>query len=195
MSVCNLGRPPQDAGLQNLLVNDTLRVNNLLKATKVDVERLCATVNNPSVTLVGSHTLSVAPGESFNTFLHPSGHSKSTTTSLASLFTTFWTDEELVVDDLRAVATTADNGYSLAVSIVASDSLATLGTGPFPNGTELGTVTLANITATPVSGISELSPDAPAIIPAGSYVSILASNNTSVSTLNLSWSLRFTRVL
>lgn len=196
MSVCNLGRPPQDAGLQNLIVNDTLRVNKLLKATKAEVERLCAGVNQtPSVTLTGSAIYLNNPGTGVP-FLFPSGPTYISNNSFvnyeANLYTTMWTDEALLVEDFRA----AINGigtqgeppvFTPNIRLVVASTLAELNVG-IPNGTELITLTFPNVTLTTQSLVSQT---VPVTIPAGSYVGIRLDSGQSYSQVNLTWTLRY----
>ena len=192
MSLCNLGRPPQDAGLQNLVVNDTLRVNHLMKANKAEVERLCSVVNvTPSVTLVGSFSIVTEPGAGFSTHVFPSGPTNGGFSDPANVVTTFWTDKELIINDFRAVASgvSTDNLLTLNVRLVSAPTLSELN-APTPNGTERITITLPGI-LTPVSGIASV---VPVSIPAGSYVSIRLDTVQSVLSVKASWSVRFERV-
>lgn len=191
--LCNLGRPPQDAGLQNLVVNDTLRVNKLLKSAKAEVNRLCADVSNPSVTLTGSAVYDSRPGAGFVFFCLPSGNSPSIGSAengVPSVFTTFWTDNELIIDDFRAAVTGAgsdvETPYTLNVRVVAAPTLSELNNF-IPNDTQRVTITLPNVSLNPQTIVSA---SVPVTIPAGSYVGMRFDSAQSVTDMNLTWSLR-----
>lgn len=198
MSLCNLGRPPQDAGLQNLVVNDTLHVNKLLKAAKAEIYRLCSDVANPSVTLTGSYLItSIQEEQSFSSLVFPSGPTSQSSGIgfSASPFTAFWTDRELLIDDFRVIATGTPQGSDdplpvpLNVSIVAAPTFTALNLPP-TNGTEIVTLAFTNV-VTPSSGVSTT---VPARIPAGSYVSIRLDATPNPASLTVAWSLRFSKL-
>lgn len=193
MSLCDLGRPKQDAGLQNLVVNDTLRVNRLLKATKAEIERLCADVNSLSSVLVGSFETSIGdPTNEYETYTLPSGPMVVTETPSfeRSPFTSFWTDEELTIEDFRAVAVLPDGQFSQDISLSVNLSA----------GTTLGTISpiitlvLPNLsTSPPISGVSPL---VPVSIPANSFVSIRLNITSTIAEINgfqVSWQIKYTR--
>lgn len=197
MSLCNLGRPPQDAGLQNLIVNDTLRVNNLLKSVKGEVARLCTeNVYVPSsVILTGSSRYIYGPGIN-GIYLFPSGRDTFQTGSgsnySATLYNTMWTDEALIVEDFRATATGIGNleppaDFTLNVRLIVAPSITDLNT-PWPNGTELLTLTIPDVNTVPQSSINQ---SVPVTIPAESYVGIRLDSVQSYLDFDLTWTLKF----
>jgi hypothetical protein len=203
MSHCNLGRPPQDTGLQNLIVNDTLRVNKLLKASKAEVDRLCADIattaaQTPPTIFEGSLTLSdLPPTEGFDTFNFPVGSTiiDSNTPNNPSIFTTIWTDEELVIDDFRAVAYGPPNQTTPIIFDLSVVAAPTIGGLSVPIGTNILTLPfsgLNSVSNTPVSLISSVVPLTTITIPAGSYVSVRFTMPLTETSLfmNVSWSIR-----
>lgn len=200
MSLCNLGRPPQDAGLQNLVVNDTLRVNKLLKASKAEVGRLCADIaatasqSQPTI-FEGSFTLNdLPPTEGFNTFNFPVGSTiiDTNTPNNPSVFTTIWTDEELVIDDFRAVADGPSNQttpVTFSLSVVAAPTIAGLSV---PIGTEILTLPFSGLNSVSNTPVSLIASGVPQSIPAGSYVSVRFTMplTASSSFTSVSWSIR-----
>lgn len=190
MSLCNLGRPPQDAGLQNLIVNDTLRVNKLLKSTKAEVDRLCAdiaiaTSQSPTV-FEGSFTgTGLSDFENYQTWAFPVGSSfVSSYRYTDTPFTFIWTDEALVIDDFRAVAT-AESGGDIPTPI--NFTLGIVAVPVIGAGAEIITIPFTGVTSTPVSQISSA---VPVTIPAGSYVSIGINMSNFLSSFKVSWSIR-----
>jgi hypothetical protein len=201
MSLCNLGRPPQDAGLQNLVVNDTLRVNKLLKASKAEVDRLCAdiatTVAQTAPTVFeGSFTgTSLNEFENYLTFAFPVGSNfRADSTYAPTLLTIIWTDESLVIDDFRAFATGEGPGplptpINFTISVVAAPTITALqlGAASPPNGTEIITIPFTGLSST---SVSEISTAVPATVPAGSYVSIRLNGTGVITNVSVSWSIR-----
>lgn len=113
----------------------------------------------------------------------------------ASAFTAFWTDQPLSIDDFRAVATgtlpaeTPPQPFDLNVHIVAAPDIASLNA---VSGTEIATIVLSvTPLSSPVSGIATT---VPVTIPAGSYVSIRINTTTSVFSLDVAWSLRYSEL-
>ncbi len=201
MSLCNLGRPPQDAGLQNLVVNDTLRVNKLLKASKAEVDRLCADIATTAAQTAptvfeGSFTGTGLSGlENYLTFAFPVGpHFRADSTYAPTLLTVIWTDDSLVIDDFRAFATGAGPGdlptpIDFTISVVAAPTITALQLNAIspPNGTEIITIPFTGVTST---SVSEITTAVPATIPAGSYVSIRLNGTTVITDVSVSWSIR-----
>jgi hypothetical protein len=212
MSKCDLGRPIRDYALDNLSVNNVLRVNNLLKSTKVELKTLCNDVDNlfnPSTTqtLIGSFSCSPGAiiGLNYNWF-YPSGRNQftiseiSSTTSPISFEKLIYTSQELIIEDFRMAAS---GEYKTATSDETPFDL-TLSVSTFPgtstqsnfssNGTPVESLSLKNVTALP-SATFALSPSGK--IPANSYFGIRMTTNISPSQsyisvykFKLSWSLR-----
>jgi hypothetical protein len=195
MSVCDLGRPPRDAAVQNLTVNDTVRVNKLLKATKAEIDRLCAVSDNSATTFVGSFIFSGTTVEP-NTILDPDyalnvlptgvTDNGSVNTSPAALNLTLYTDVDLVVRKLQAAVTTG----SSVPSTNNVDVSVSAGTTP----TSLSAVLTLNLLSTNGAIVRETDISETAIIPAGSYYSVVISEGTGstqnvVTSLVASWTL------
>jgi hypothetical protein len=198
MSVCNLGRPPRDAAVQNLTVNDTLRSNKLLKANKAEINRLCASieeVKQSNILFIGS--LSVTTGSegtlplNYTLYDLPSGirdvGDAFPVLSTPGVSRALYTDVDLVVRKLQVTLTTSsqsrDDVHNVDFSIYSGATPVT--------GTNLVTLSLLNTNAVDVR---ETDTSSIAIIPAGSYYSILisegaGSTTNTITNLRASWTI------
>lgn len=200
MSVCNLGRPARDAAVQNLTVNDTVRTNKLLKATKADIGRLCASieeVKQGNILFIGSMRYA-ADGESSlprdaNFFNFPSGARDvagniSSISAPSPLDTVLYTDVDLVIQKFQGTITTVTTGsptteHNINLSILTGSSSAV--------STNLLTLSFLN---TAGNIVRETNTSASAIIPANSYYSVVIRNVSGenipgVLTLDAAWTL------
>lgn len=197
MSVCNLGRPPRDAAVQNLTVNDTLHSNKLLKANKAEIGRLCASieeVKQSNILFIGSLRFATDEGTlplNYTLYNLPSGirdiGNAFPILSTPGVSRALYTDVDLVVRKLQVTLTTSsqsrDDVHNVDFSIFS-------GTTPV-TGTNLVTLSLLNTNAIDVR---ETDTSSIAIIPAGSYYSILISEGagsalTTVTNLRTSWTI------
>jgi hypothetical protein len=109
----------------------------------------------------------------------------------ATLFSTMWTDEELLVEDFRAsVNGVGSSGeppvFTPNIRLVVAPNLSDLSN--LTPGTDLITLTFPDVTTTPQSLVSQT---VPVTIPAGSYISIRLDPIDSFVQLNMTWTLRY----
>jgi hypothetical protein len=182
--ICNTGRPPKDDALQNLTVNDTLRVNNLVKSTKAEIDRLCSqieTVQNVPIVLAGSFSYSGQDSENgFELFLLPSGFTPVTSASIPPSATNLWyTPQDLTVEKLQvSLISTVSSTFDVSVGFFSS-----------PSGPITGVSTI--ILSVGVSTV-ELQTSVPSntVIPAGSYITIsVTSGSLDLTGVQASWTL------
>jgi hypothetical protein len=178
--ICNTGRPPKDDALQNLTVNDTLRVNNLLKSTKAEIDRLCTRDQSASLVLAGSLIQSVVQPSLLDLPALPSGSTIRNVPQIVAVVSDFWyTSEDLIIDKFQVAAlSTVAGPLNVAVGVTSD---------PVVLPTDVLTIPFdlsANIVnvQTDVSGT--------VAIPAGSYVTIhVTSPVTDLSDVRVSWTL------
>jgi hypothetical protein len=198
MSVCNLGRPPRDAAVQNLTVNDTLRSNKLLKANKAEINRLCASieeVKQSNILFIGS--LNVTTGSegtlplNYTLYNLPSGirdvGDAFPILSTPGVSRALYTDVDLVVRKLQVTLTT----FSQSIDDVHNVDFSIFSGATPVTGTNLVTLSLLNTNAVDVR---ETDTSSIAIIPAGSYYSILisegaGSTTNTITSLTASWTI------
>jgi hypothetical protein len=170
MSVCDLGRPPRDAAVQNLTVNDKLRVNKLLKASKAEIGRLCATVGDNLITLVGSlvYTTEGPLVADYVVYALPSGSTQLTNVNLSQLNNVLYTDTDLVIRKFQASAYTSDaleNVNNVDVSL-------RYGTDTTLLGNTAVSLSLLGTNTPTAEGVNATDSSATATIPAGSFYNI-----------------------
>lgn len=172
--MCDIGRPPRDAALQNLTVNNTVRVNKLLKSTKAEIDRFCAeSTNDGAITFVGSFQF-IGVDESklnaeYSLYLLPSGcqiTSSPAKYSLPFLPTVFYTSVDLVVRKFQAAVTTVTSGD------VTSNVIVDLNYGTDSNTINQTAVELS-LLGTNLNSVRVTDSSGSAVIPAGSYYSIV----------------------
>ena len=182
--ICNTGRPAKDDALQNLTVNDTLRVNNIVKSTKAEIDRLCSqveSVQNAPIVLAGSFRyLGQESPDGFELFLLPSGFTSRTNPRMTQppAEVLWYTPQDLTIEKLQVSITSSSNA-----TFVASVSVFSSPTGP---STEVSQMILsAGVTATLQTSVPST-----VVIPAGSYIAIfISSGSTNLSDVRASWSL------
>lgn len=182
--ICNTGRPAKDDALQNLTVNDTLRVNNRVKSTKAEIDRLCSqieTVQNIPTVLAGS-LLYVEEGSpnGLELFLLPSGFTLITNPLMNEppCEALWYTPQDFTVEKLQvSISSSVNATIDVSVGVLSSP------TGPITN---VSTMTLsASTTAT-----LQTSVPSNIVIPAGSYVTIhISSTSVNLSDVRASWTL------
>lgn len=184
--ICNTGRPPKDDALQNLTVNDTLRVNNLIKSTKAEIDRLCSqveTIQNVPIVLAGSLIYTGQSTEDgFNQPLLPSGPTVRTTPNITppTVETLWYTPQDLTVEKLQvSLISTVGATFDVSVGVLSSP------TGPI---TDLSTITLS-VSASTVD--LQTSVPSNVVIPAGSYIiiHITSSSLEALTDVRASWTL------
>lgn len=179
--ICNTGRPPKDDALQNLTVNDTLRVNNLLKSTKAEIDRLCGRDQSAaSVVLAGSLTRSGFLPSLIDLSALPSGSTIRIGTQISAVVSDFWyTSEDLIVDKFQVAAVSTVAGpLNVAVSVTSDPAVLPTDVLTIPFDLSANIVNVQ----TDVSGT--------VAIPAGSYVTIhVTSPATDLSDVRVSWTL------
>lgn len=167
--ICNTGRPPKDDALQNLTINDTLRVNNLIKSTKAEIDRLCPPNQNVPIVLGGSMYYNPEGSAAIDLKTFPSGLTEHFTSTNSPSVSNFWyTPEDLTVSKFQ-VAAYANSAVILDVSISTTSD-------PLSPPVDLLTVQLA-LNGTNNSIQSDDSGSV--VIPAGSYVTIRNVTSTS----------------
>lgn len=176
MSTCNTGRPPADATFQNLVVNDQLRVNNVLKSTKGEIERLCSVLDSVDArqqlpligTYLDSRSPTSAPLQNISTYLVPVGN---TTQAIAlpspTIATMFYTDAELRVDKFQA--TVIGSGAQLIPGLTFNVSISVTPNIPTPIPSDILTLSIPNVTTTLNQSTNETGT---VHIPANSFISI-----------------------
>lgn len=181
--ICNTGRPPKDDALQNLTVNDTLRVNNLVKAAKAEINTLCARDQDIPLVLGGSLTYTNDNNTSptLNLFALPSGSTTRTSSSnVAFALSDLWyTSQELsnIKFQVAAVSTLAT---TLNVSVGVTSNPAVLPANVL-------TVALP-LTANTIGLVTDISNSV--VIPAGSFVTVnVSSSGVSVTDVRVTWTL------
>lgn len=200
MTFCNLGRPSRDAAFQNFTINDSVRVNKILKAGRSEIDRLCASNNNNSSTFIGSieYTgLNSSPGTlpfGYTIYALPSGiqylGNDTTDVSSSSLRLTLYTDVDLTIRKFQCILIPEIIIESPPVQIDVS-----VCTGSTPT-TLTNLITLNFIDVTNGSLVREtFTGDSNTItIPADSYYSVLISQSNGqvandIYNLRASWSL------
>lgn len=201
MSLCNLGRPVRDAAVQNLTVNDTLRSNKLLKATKAEIDRLCTQLEEVKkegkILFIGSMRFIVQlqnflPNET-DFYNLPSGtraiQGNYNIIVSPDVETSLYTDIDLVIQKFQATVSTAASSpmaeHNINVSIHAGTTPSSL--------SNLLTLSLLNTNGVDVR---ETDTSASVIIPAGSYYSIVIRSiqpnpetPANITSLNAAWTL------
>jgi hypothetical protein len=180
--ICNTGRPPKDDALQNLTVNDTLRVNNLIKATRAEIERLCATDELVPLVIGGALTMILDGGDpaALDLSALPSGTSSNIVRSAAATVANLWyTSQDLIISKFQVAAVSADNTtLNVAVGVTSDPAVAP---------TDVLTVALP-LTASTVALDTDVSDTV--LIPAGSFVTIhVTSSTTTLEDVRVSWTL------
>jgi len=182
--ICNTGRPHKDDALQNLTVNDTLRVNNLVKSTKAEIDRLCSqieTVQNVPIVLAGSFSYAGQDSENgFDLFLLPSGFTPVTSTSILPSATNLWyTPQGLTVEKLQvSLISTVSSSFGVSVGVSSSPG------GPFTEETAMTLSVGASTVELQTSVPSNI------VIPAGSYITIIFSSaSLDLTGVQASWTL------
>lgn len=173
MSTCNTGRPPADATFQNLVVNDQLRVNNVLKSTKGEIERLCSVYARQQLPLIGTYldsrtSLDPPPLQNISTYVVPVGN---TTQAIAlpspTIASMFYTDAELRVDKFQATVIGA--GAQLIPGLTFNVSISVTQNIPTPIPSDILTLSMPNVTTTLKQSTNETGT---VHIPANSFISI-----------------------
>lgn len=198
MSFCNLGRPPKDAAVQNLTVNQSVHVNNLLKATRAEVDRLCA-VKDAANVLIGSVEYfgenlspSVLP-IGFTIYSQPSGSryigSDITDFTNSNLALTLYTDTDLIVRKFQ-MSVNPELSPELSPAVQLNGCLS-VGSTPTLL-TNLVTLNFTNVSSGSVA--RETFTGESVVIPANSYYTILVrqSNGSvanNINRLRASWTL------
>lgn len=178
--ICNTGRPPKDDALQNLTVNDTLRVNNLLKSTKAEIDRLCARDQVASLVLGGSVIYSTQePSAIENVYALPSGSTILNGQSPAAVSDLWYTSQDLIIDKFQVAALSPVAGpLNVAVGVTSDPAVSPTDVLTIPFSLSASTVDVE----TDVSGT--------VLIPAGSYVVIhVTSTATDLADVRVSWTL------
>lgn len=195
MSLCDLGRPPRDAAVENLSVNDTLRVNKLLKVTKAEIDRLCAVDDNNTITFTGSFEYfdeqnPQTPISNYSLWTLPTGakyvnNSSVSTVGDPALNLTLYTDKELVIEYFQVTSSDYTNPSSTQNINVSVSSGATPA-----SVTDILTLNLLNINPNAARATYEGSN---VVIPANSFYSIHlrqgAGSVGGVSIIRTSWTL------
>ena len=181
--ICNTGRPPKDDAFQNLTVNDTLRVNNLVKTTKAEIDRLCSIdAQSASLILGGSMHFEGASEVGLDLFALPSGPSMRSSVIMVPVAVPdlWYTSEELLVRKFQvsAISVGVDTTLNVSIGVTSNPTVAT---------TDVLTVSLP-LTSNTVNLVTDVS--GTVIIPTGSFVTVhVTSTSTNLTDIRVSWTM------
>jgi hypothetical protein len=196
---CNLGKPSKDLAFQNVDVNQSVRVNKLLKVTRAEFDRLCAIKDTKAHLFAGSVEFfgdNVSPPVlpfGFTMYALPSGTlnigNDITEYTDPNIALTLYTDTELVVGKFQ---------MSLYPELLPEISPPVqidgcLSVGPTPTLlTNLVTLNFTNVSSGSI--VRETFTGDSVVIPAKSYYSILIRQSNGnvandINRLQASWTL------
>lgn len=182
MSGCNTsGRPSKDDSFQNLTVNDTLRIYNLLKSTKAEISRVCALTGQITpLQLSGTLKYTGEGSNALSLFAFPSGTTIQSNQAVISGIDDFWfTSEKINKITFQVDALSAEN-TDLVVSLMFSEN---------PNSTPTDIITIP-LTLTSSTIASDVYVMSDAEIPTGYFLTIrVTSSAQNITSLVVSWTL------